>query len=122
MLTQEQVELIQLTTDHNAKLVLLCVIALYCAFSFWKLKRFEITTLSSRLYYIALFIYSRVTLFFFPLMVVSFLHINTTLEEMIIVVSGFYGIIFVSTFGFLIILGFEKVLDLLGINKGGMYK
>lgn len=118
-------DMLVLINDMNAKIFLLVVLACYMLFSFWRLKQFknfESSTLSEKLLFLGLWIYSRVTLFFFPFMVVSFLHINTTLEEMVIFIAGFYSIIFVVTFAILIIKGFEKVLDLLGIDKGGMYK
>jgi hypothetical protein len=122
MLSVETLQAFQLANDMNAKLFFMIVIAVYCFFAYWKYERVEWTTLSNKMFKISLFIYSRVTIFFYPFMVVTFLHINTTLEEMIILVSGLYGIIFVGTFTLLFILGFEKVLDLLGIEKGGMYK
>lgn len=122
MLSQETLQAMQLVNDMNAKLFFMVVIGVYCAFAFWKYNRVEFTTLSNKIYKISLFIYSRLTIFFYPFMSVTFLHMNTTLEEMIIFVSGLYGIVFVGTFALLFILGFEKVLDLLGIDKGGMYK
>jgi len=122
MLATETIEMIQLANDFNAKLFLLVVLAMYAGFAFWKYNKVESDSLSNKIYKLFLFIYSRITLFFYPLMAVTFLHINTTLDEMITIISTFYGIIFVVTFCFLIMLGMEKVLELLGIEKGGMVK
>jgi len=122
MVAQETIETIQLVSDMNAKIFVLCVLAVYWYFAHKTYDKVQFSTLSNKIYKISLFIYSRITLFFFPLMAVTFLHINTTLEEMIILIAGFYSIIMVGTFTLLLILGFEKVLELLGIEKGGMYK
>jgi len=122
MLATETIEMIQLANDFNAKLFLLVVLAMYAGFAFWKYNKVESDSLSNKIYKLFLFIYSRITLFFYPLMAVTFLHINTTLDEMITIISTFYGIILVVTFCFLFMLGLEKVLELLGIEKGGMVK
>lgn len=116
-------EAIQLINDMNAKIFFLVVIGLYCAFAFYKYNKIDWNSeLNQRAYKLGLFIFSRVTIFFYPLAVVTFLHINTTLEEMIIFIAGFYSIIMVMTFGFLFMLGFEKLLNFMGIKKGGLYK
>lgn len=122
MVAQETIETIQLVSDMNAKIFVLCVLAVYWYFAYKTYDTAQFETISQKIYKMSLFLYSRVTLFFFPLMSVTFLHINTTLEEMIIFIAGFYGIVMVGTFVLLIILGFEKMLDMLGIDKGGMYK
>lgn len=116
-------EAIQLVNDMNSKIFLLVVLGLYCLLAYYQYNRISWDSeLSTRAYKLGLFIYSRVTSFFFPLAVVAFMHINTTLEEMIIFIAGFYSIIMVMTFGFLFILGFEKLLAFMGIKKGGLYK
>lgn len=122
MLSQTMQEIIIYNNDLNAKVFLLIVIALYGIFTYWKYTKLEFDTLSNKILKLGFFVYSRITLFFYPLMVAVFLHLNTTLEEMIILVSGLYGIVFVVTFVMLFIKGFESLLDMLGIDKGGMYK
>lgn len=122
MLSEHVQEIVTLQNDYNAKAFILIVIAIYMLFAFWKFEKVEFDTLTNKIYKLSLFIYSRVTLFFYPLMVVSFLHINTSLEEMIILIAGFYTIVMVGTFAFLFLKGFEKVLDMLGITKGASYK
>jgi len=122
MLSEHVQEIVTLQNDMNAKAFLLIVIAIYMAFAFWRYDKVEFDSLTNKIYKLSLFIYSRVTLFFYPLMVVNFMHINTSLEEMIIFIVAMYGIIMVGTLGFLIIKGFENVLDMLGIDKGGAYK
>lgn len=116
-------ETIQLVNDMNAKMFLLVVLGIYCVLAYYQYNRISWESeLAIRAYKLGLFIYSRVTSFFFPIAVVVFLHINTTLEEMIIFIAGFYSIIIVMTFGFLFMLGFEKLLSFMGIKKGGLYK
>ena len=119
MLSEEVKEVILLSNDLNAKMFFLGVIGAYMIYSFWKFERIEFKTLSNRMFGLALFIYSRVTIFFYHFMVVTFLHINTSLEEMIIVVSALYSIILVVTFSLLIMKGFEFITDILGISKNG---
>jgi len=116
-------EAITLVNDMNAKIIFLTIIGLYAIFAYFQYNKISWESeLSIRAYKLGLFIYSRVTVFFFPLAAVVFLHINTTLEEMIIFVAAFYSIIMVMTFGFLFMLGFEKLLSFMGIKKGGLYK
>lgn len=91
-------------------------------YAFWKYEKVGFDNLSERIFKLSLFIFSRVTVFFYPFMVVTFLHINTSLEEMIIVISGFYSIIMVVTFSLLLMKGLEYILNLLGITKGDGYK
>lgn len=122
MVSDDVLDVLVLQNDLNAKVIMLIVIFMYMAFAFWRFQKVEFDTLTNKMFKLGLWVYSRVTLFFFPFMVVTFLHVNTTLEEMIIYISGMYGIVMVMTFAFLIIKGFEKTLDMLGIEKGGMYK
>lgn len=122
MLSADTLEAIQLVNDMNAKLFFMVVLVLYAIFAYWKYNKLEWGTLSEKIYKLSLFVFSRVTMFFYPIMAVTFLHINTSLDEMIIFVAGFYTIIFVGTFAILLILGFEKVLELIGVEKGGIYK
>jgi hypothetical protein len=122
MLNEEVLEVILLNNDLNAKMFFLGVIGAYMLYAFWKYDKVGFESLSERIFKLSLFIYSRVTAFFYPIMSVTFLHINTTLEEMIIVTTAFYSIIFVITFGLLLMKGLEYILNLLGISKGSSYK
>lgn len=122
MLSATTLEILQIQNDLTAKAYLLVVILGYMIYSYWQYNKLEFDSLSNKILKLGYFIYSRVTIFFYPLMVVTFLHINTTLEEMIIFISGLYGIVLVVTFGLLFLMGFEKVLDMLGIDRGSSYK
>ncbi len=122
MISEEVLEVVLLNNDLNAKMFFLGVIGAYMLYAFWKYEKVGFDNLSERIFKLSLFIFSRVTVFFYPFMVVTFLHINTSLEEMIIVISGFYSIIMVVTFSLLLMKGLEYILNLLGITKGDGYK
>lgn len=108
--------------DLTAKMFFFVVLLLYAIYMYWFLPKMEKDTLTDKLMAIFYFVYSRVIIVFFPLIVVSMLHLNVTLEELIIVTSGFYGIIMVCIFVFLIMFGFEKILLMLGISDGRVFK
>jgi len=122
MLSETTQELLVYQNDLTAKIFLLCVIFGYMLYSFWRYNKLEFDTLSNKIAVVGHFVFSRVTLFFFPLMSVGLLHLNVSLDEMIVFIGGMYTIVFVVTFGLLIVVGFEKILEMLQIKKGGFYK
>lgn len=108
---------ITLVNDMNAKIFFLIVIGFYAVYAYWRYEKIKFDELSNKILKICYFIFSRITLFFYPFMIVGFLHLNTTLDELIVFVASFYGIVLTTTFIFLFILGWEKVMELLGIEK-----
>lgn len=108
--------------DLIAKIIFFFVLMGYAIYFEWKnrqikYKEFEDSKLSVQTRILFSFVFSKIMIFFFPLILVTMLHINVTLDEVIVTTLAFYSILFVITFVTVITKGVEWIFKFLGIGE-----
>lgn len=101
--------------DYNIKLIIFGCIIFYAFLLYYMTSRMKVENFAQSIFFLFSKIYIYITTFFLPLFTIMLFRDYEAISLWTLLLQ-MYGVIFVIAFGALFVLGWQKVLDMFGIE------